>query len=77
MAETFRPTEAMATEAKKALRWREEFKRGGTRVGVARANQLANRENLSAETVKRMASYFARHEVDKKAEGFRPSEKGF
>lgn len=77
MAETFRPTEAMATEAKRALGLREEFKRGGTRVGVARANQLAKRENLSAETVKRMASYFARHEVDKKAEGFRPGEKGF
>lgn len=67
----------MAEEARRGLKWREEFGRGGTRVGAIRANQLANREPISAETVKRMASYFARHEVDKKGEGFSPGEKGF
>ena len=46
-------------------------------MGAARANQLVRRDNLSEETVKRMNSYFARHEVDKNAEGFRPGEKGF
>ena len=67
----------MAAEAKRGLEWREEFGRGGTRVGAIRANQIAKRENLSAETVKRMASYFARHEVDKKGEGFSQGEKGY
>ena len=67
----------MAAEAAKGLAWRKEYQRGGTRVGATRANQLVRRENLSEETVKRMNSYFARHEVDKNAEGFRPGEKGF
>ena len=72
-----RPTEAMAKEGEKALEWRREYGRGGTEVGIARARQLKNRENLSASTVKRMHSFFSRHEVDKKAEGFRPGEKGY
>ena len=67
----------MATEAEKGLKWRKEFGRGGTQVGVTRANQLVARENLSADTVTRMHSYFSRHEVDKEAEGFRPGEKGY
>ena len=72
-----RPTAGMAAEAEKGLKWRAEFGRGGTQVGATRANQLKNRENLSPETVRRMHSFFSRHEVDKKAEGFRPGEKGF
>jgi hypothetical protein len=75
--ETYKPTEAMAAEAKRGLEWRKEHNRGGTQVGVTRANQLANRENLSASTVKRMHSYFSRHEVDKQGEGFSPGEPGY
>jgi len=71
------PTEGMVEEAQKGLDWREEFGRGGTEVGVARARDIVNRRNLSIDTVKRMASYFARHEVDKGAEGFRPGEEGY
>lgn len=71
------PTEQMAREAEKGLKWREEFNRGGTLVGVARANQLKNRERLTPKTIGRMVSYFARHEVDKKAEGFNQGEQGF
>lgn len=71
------PTEGMVTEAKRALAWREEFGRGGTEVGVARARDIVNGRNLSLDTVKRMASYFARHEVDKQAEGFSPGEDGY
>lgn len=71
------PTEAMAEEAQKGLDWRKEFGRGGTAIGVARARQLVNRQELSAETVRRMHSYFSRHEVDKEAEGFSPGEDGY
>jgi hypothetical protein len=71
------PTEAMAREAERGLKWRKEFNRGATLVGVARANQLINRERLTPKTIGRMVSYFARHEVDKQAEGFRQGEKGF
>ena len=71
------PTEGMITEARKGLKWREEFNRGGTRVGAVRARQIIAKENLSIETVKRMNSFFARHEGNKKAEGFSPGEKGY
>ena len=66
----FKPSESMAAEAKRALKWHEEGHHGGTLVGLARANQLAKRENLTATTVKRMHSFFSRHEVDKKGKGF-------
>jgi hypothetical protein len=59
--ETYKPTEEMARNATRGLEWREKYGRGGTAVGVARANQLKNRENLSERTVKRMHSYFSRH----------------
>ena len=72
-----KPTEEMAEEAQRGLDWRREFNRGGTSIGVARANQLVNRENLSESTVNRMKSFFARHEVDKEAEGFRRGEDGY
>jgi hypothetical protein len=39
--------------------------RGMTLVGLARARQLLNRQELSPQTIDRMVSYFARHEVDK------------
>lgn len=72
-----KPTQSMANEAKKGLEWRAEYKRGGTAVGVARARDIKNRKNLSDSTIKRMHSYFSRHEVDKKGQGFKQGEKGF
>lgn len=71
------PTKGMKEDAQRALDWRKEFGRGGTRVGLARANQIVNGDNLSDSTIKRMYSFFSRHEVDKEAQGFRPGEKGF
>jgi hypothetical protein len=59
---------AAATEnAKIALRWAEENGWGecGTPVGKARANQLANGEALSRETIARMAA-FERHRQNSK-----------
>jgi hypothetical protein len=73
----FKPTSAMAQEARRGLDWRSEFGRGGTSVGIARGRQLVNRQELSPDTVKRMRSFFARHEVDKQAQGFRPGEDGY
>ncbi len=72
-----KPTEAMSVNAERGLRLRKEHNRGGTMVGVTRANQLKVRERLSPSTVRRMHSYFSRHEVDKRAQGFRRGEKGF
>ena len=71
------PTKGMKTEAAKGLKWREEYGRGGTRIGAIRARQIVAGENLSDSTIKRMYSYFARHEVDKEAEGFNVGEDGY
>ena len=77
MTKMSKPTQGMKEEARKGLDWRKEYGRGGTRIGAERANQILNNENLSDETIKRMYSFFSRHEVDKKAEGFRQGEKGY
>jgi len=72
------PTQEMAEEAAQGLEWREEYGRGGTEVGVARARDISNRKNLSEETVARMVSYFARHAVDLEAEENRdPQAEGY
>ena len=71
------PTDGMATEAQRGLNWRKEHNRGGTAVGVARANQLINKQRLSISTVKRMYSFFSRHEVDKQGQGFKQGQEGY
>ncbi|QPC88372.1 hypothetical protein GA830_17640 [Mesorhizobium sp. NBSH29] len=67
---SLRPPEIVAQNAAKALRLREQFGRGGTEVGVARAMELSERRTLPPSTIRRMVSYFARHEVDKKGKNF-------
>jgi HK97 family phage major capsid protein len=67
----------MVTEAQRGLDWRKEHGRGGTEVGIARARDIVNGKNLSDDTVKRMYSFFSRHEVDKQAEGFSQGEDGY
>ena len=74
---SYKPTEGMKTEAQKGLDWRKEHGRGGTAVGIARARDIVSGKNLSESTVKRMFSFFSRHEVDKQGEGFTPDEDGF
>jgi HK97 family phage major capsid protein len=71
------PNQGMKEEAQRGLDWREEHGRGGTRVGAVRARQIVAGENLSDDTVKRMYSFFSRHEVDKQAEGFKQGEEGY
>jgi hypothetical protein len=72
-----KPNDGMKSAAARALQWKKEGKAGGTRVGLARANQIVNGTNLSRSTVARMYSFFSRHEVDKKATGFNSGEEGF
>ena len=73
----YRPTASMKEAAQRALDWKAEGFDGGTRVGLARANQIVNGEQLSEDTILRMYSFFSRHEVDKQAEGFNAGENGF
>lgn len=62
---TYKPNKGMVTAAKRALEWRREYGRGGTSVGVARARNIANGDELSESTVKRMHSFFSRHANNK------------
>jgi HK97 family phage prohead protease len=71
------PPQAARKEAERALAWRREFGRGATAVGIARARDIKNGVRLSPSTVRRMKAFFDRHEIDSKAEGFRPGEKGY
>jgi hypothetical protein len=77
MAEGFVPPQAVRNNAKRGLELRKKHGRGGTEVGVARARDLSNGAALSLDTIKRMNSYFARHEVDKKGEGWGVDSAGY
>ena len=64
MADTYTPTAEMARIARAVLELRAGLpasRRAGTSVGIARARDIANRRPMSLATVKRMASFFARH----------------
>lgn len=64
-------------EAKKALEWRKEHKRGGTPVGLNTARTLAKGGQIGIEKMRHIAKYFPRHEVDKKGKGWAPGETNF
>lgn len=67
-ADGYSPPAGARSAARRAIKFKEDGKANGagTAVGWTRARQLANGETLSLSTVKRMYSYFSRHEVDKK-----------
>jgi hypothetical protein len=77
MADGFVPPQQVRANAKRGLELRKKHNRGGTEVGVARARDLSNGAALSLDTIKRMNSYFARHEVDKKGEGWGVDSAGY
>ena len=64
-------------EAKKALEWRKEHKRGGTPVGLNTARTLARGGQIGIEKIRHIAKYFPRHEVDKKGKGWKPGQDNF
>lgn len=67
-ADGYSPPAGARAAARRAIKFKEDGKAtgAGTAVGWTRAGQLARGETLSLSTVKRMYSYFSRHEVDKK-----------
>jgi len=67
---TYKAPKAARENAKQVLEWKEKYGdevKGMTQVGWERANQLANNENLSLDTVQRMAA-FARHKKNSKVD---------
>lgn len=75
----YAPPKGVRVAARRALDWISEGKAGNgfTSVGRLRAQQLSAGENISLATLKRMKSFFSRHEVDKDALGFSQGEKGY
>jgi hypothetical protein len=78
-ASEYKVPAGVQSAAKRALKWIADGKAGGgfTSTGRRRASQLAGGGSVSRDTVARMKSYFARHAVDKKAEGFNAGEKNY
>lgn len=75
--EGYAPPAGVRSAAARGLELRKQFNRGGTMIGVARARDLSNGKSVSLSTIKRMVSYFARHEVDKKGQGWKEGSPGY
>jgi lambda family phage portal protein len=76
----FTPPQGAREAAKRALEVRGEkpsSQRGMTSVGIARARDLIAGKALSPDTIRRMHSFFSRHEVDKKGAGWDEQGKGW
>ncbi len=71
-ADSYTPTSGMKSAAARAIRWKEEGKAtgAGTPVGWGRARDIVAGRSMSLSVVKRMYSFFSRHEVDKKGKDF-------
>ena len=63
-AEGYAPTAGMKAAAARAIRWKEEGKAtgAGTPVGWGRARDIVAGRSMSLSVVKRMYSFFSRHE---------------
>ena len=70
--ETFSPNDGMKAAARRALKWKEDGKAtgAGTPVGWGRASDIVAGRPMSLSVVRRMYSFFSRHEVDKKGKDF-------
>lgn len=74
--QTYTPNAGMKSAARRALKWKEEGKAtgAGTPVGWGRASDIVAGRSMSLDTVKRMYSFFSRHEVDKKGKDWDNAE---
>jgi len=74
---SYSPPATVRANAARGLELRSKYNRGGTAVGVARGRDLSNGTSVSLDTIQRMNSYFARHEVDKQSEGWGTDSAGY
>lgn len=79
MADSFPVPDGVKAELRRGLKWHEEGHSGDGLVAetVSWARKMANGQPISAEKVKKMNAWLARHKVDKSGKGFSPGEKGF
>lgn len=66
------PPKGVQKAAQQGLDYRDEYGRGGTDVGIARARDLSNGKSVSPETIGRMVSFFARHEDNRDPDAREP-----
>ena len=77
---TYTPPPAVAAAARRGLELRAKqppSNRCCTPVGLRRASQLANRQPVSVDTLKRMRAYFQRHAVDGRSPRWGTDSKGW
>jgi hypothetical protein len=74
----YQPNAGMKAAARRALKWKDEGKANGagTPVGWGRASDIVAGRSMSLDTVKRMYSFFSRHEVDKKGKDWNKPSHG-
>lgn len=67
-AESYSPNDGMKSAARRALKWKADGKAtgAGTPVGWGRATDIVAGRSMSLSTVKRMFSFFSRHEAASK-----------
>lgn len=71
-SDSYAPSAGMKSAARRAIKWKEDGKAkgAGTPVGWGRARDIVAGRSMSLSVVKRMYSFFSRHEVDKKGKDF-------
>jgi hypothetical protein len=74
----YQPNAGMKAAARRALKWRDAglATGAGTPVGWGRASDIVAGRSMSLDTVKRMYSFFSRHEVDKKGKNWNDPSNG-
>lgn len=77
--ESFAPPQGVQDAAQRALDWIADGHAGPgfTDTGRARAAQLARGDSVSEDTIRRMASFFARHGTNEGKTGWNQGEDGF
>jgi len=73
----FHPPKQVRSAASKGLKLREKYGRGGTAVGLGRARDIVAGKEMTPKVINKMVSFFARHEVDKKGEGWGKDSAGY
>lgn len=73
------PPQDVQHAAQRALTWIEEDRagKGFTETGRHRAEELAKGAEVPLEHIRKMRQYFARHAVDRDAEGFHHGQDGY
>lgn len=76
---SYKVPSGVQSAAKRAQKWISDGLAGDgfTATGRRRASQLAAGGSVSRDVVVKMRAYFARHAVDKQADGFSAGEKGY